>query len=248
MKMNILGGNSDEQILDLNEYRRSPSPGIDASRPKYHITTPEGDIYFKFQLTNNEICAEIVAYQLAENLDIPAAKTCLSIYKENIGIASYDIGVYEEPDDSFSYSIKDFFAIDGFIQMCLFDYLIMNEDRHAGNWGTMNNKIAPLFDHNQCFGGDAANYGYFDADHFMLAVSSAFYAENESQHRHDDILEYLVQHNSGEVKSFTGRLDKLPELRNPLLEELYSADFRRVKELYEKRILYMTKKVGEFDG
>ena len=244
--MNIFS-NGVEQILNLNEYRRSPSPGVEASRPKYQITTPEGEIYFKFQLTGNEICAEIVAAQLAENLSIPIAKTVLSKYKNNIGIASYDIGIYEEPDDSFSYSVKDFIGIEGFIQMCLFDYLIMNEDRHAGNWGISNNKVVPLFDHNQCFGGDAVNYGYFDADNFMLVVSSAFYAENDSQHRHDDILKYLVQNHTAEVKIFTAKLDKLPELKNPLLEELYSDDFKRVKLLYENRIAYMKKKVGEFD-
>ena len=245
--MNFLD-NSGEQILNLNEFRRSPSPGVEASRPKYLITTPEGEIYFKFQLTNNEVCAEVIAYQLAENLDIPVAKTCLSKYKENIGIASYDIGIYEEPDDSLSYSVKDFLGIEGFVQMCLFDYLIMNEDRHAGNWGILNNKVAPLFDHNQCFGGDAANYGYFDADHFMITVSSAFYTEDESQHRHDDILTYLFQYNADEVKDFISKLNKLPELKNPLLEELYNEDFERLKRLYEKRIAYMKKKVGEFGG
>ena len=246
--MKIFGSNGVGQILNLNEYRRSPSPGVEASRPKYQITTPEGEIYFKFQLTNNEICAEIIAAQLAENLNIPAAKTVLAKYKDNTGIASHDIGIYEEPDDSFSYSVKDFIGIEGFIQMCLFDYLIMNEDRHAGNWGILNNKVVPLFDHNQCFGGDAANYGYFDADNFMVVVSSAFYAENESQHRHDDILEYLLQYHVSEVKSFTIKLEKLPELRNALLEELYNDDFKRIKLLYEKRISYMLKKVGEFDG
>lgn len=246
--MNFLDNDSDEQILNLNEYRRSPSPGAEASRPKYHITTPDGEVYFKFQLTNNEICAEIAAYKLALNLKIPVAKTCLSKYKENIGIASYDIGIYEEPDDILSYSIEDFLAIDGFIQMCLFDYLIMNEDRHAGNWGIVNHKIAPLFDHNQCFGGDAANYGYFDADHFMMTVSSAFYAEDETQYRHDDILKYLFRHNAKEVKHFTDNLDKLPELKDSLLEELYAEDFKRIKRLYEKRICYMMKKVGELCG
>jgi len=246
--MNFLDTDGSEKILNLNEFRRSPSPGVEASRPKYQITMPEGEIYFKFQLTNNEICAEIISYQLSGNLNIPAAKTCLSKYKENIGIASYDIGVYEEPEDSLSYSVKDFIEIGGFVQMCLFDYLIMNEDRHAGNWGILNNKIVPLFDHNQCFGGDAANYGFFDADHFMFAVSSAFYSENESRYRHDDILEYLLRYNASEVIDFTDKINKLPELKNPLLEELYGADFQRIKKLYEKRISYMTKKVGEFDG
>ena len=245
--MKFLGINGSEQILNLNEFKRSPSPGVEASRPKYQITTPEGEIYFKFQLTNNEICAEIAAYQLAENLNIPAAKTCLSKYKEIIGIASYDIGIYEEPDDTVSYSIKDFFKIEGFVQMCLFDYLIMNEDRHAGNWGILNNKVAPLFDHNQCFGGDAANYGSFDANHFMFAVSSAFYAEDESRNRHDDILTFLLRNKNKEVKIFVDKIKKLPELRDLLLEELYSEDFKRVNELYKKRISHMIKRVGEFN-
>ena len=246
MALNIFDNDSAEQILDLNEFRRSPSPGMEASRPKYHITTPEGEIYFKFQLTGNEICAEIVSYQLAKNLNIPAAKTCISQYKNNIGITSYDIGIYEEPDDSISYSIKDYLKIDGFVQMCLFDYLIMNEDRHAGNWGIINNKVAPLFDHNQCFGGDAVNYGYFDADHFMVTVASAFYVEDEAKHRHDDILIYFLENNENEVKAFISNLVKLPELKNPVLEEFYAEDFRRLKKLYEKRISYMIKKAGEF--
>jgi len=245
--MNYLNNNIG-RILDLNEFRRSLSPGVEASRPKYHITTPEGDIYFKFQLTGNEICAEIVSYQLAEYLNIPAAKTCLSQYKNNIGIASYDIGIYEEPDDSFSYSIKDYLKIDGFVQMCLFDYLIMNEDRHAGNWGIINNKVAPLFDHNQCFGGDAVNYGYFDADHFMVAVTSAFYVEDEAIHKHDDILKYFLENNITEVKVFISNLVKLPELENFVLDEFYAEDFRRLKKLYEKRTAYMIKKAGDFNG
>ena len=243
--MNFLDNDTTGQILNLNEYRRSPSPGIEASRPKYQITTPNGEIYFKFQLTNNEICAELLAFQIASELGIPAAKTCLSKYKENIGIASYDIGIYTEPDDSVSYSIKDFLEIDGFIQMCLFDYLVMNEDRHAGNWGILDNRVAPLFDHNQCFGGDAANYGYFDADHFMATVTSAFYVENESQSRHDDILEYLLKYDAAKVKDFLKRAYALPKLQNALLEELYNEDFKRIKELYEKRILYMAAKAGE---
>lgn len=236
------------QILDLGEYRRSPSPGVEASRPKYQITTPQGEIYFKFRLTNNEICAELLSCQIAAALGIPAARTRLSKYKQNIGIASCDIGIYEEPDDSLSYSVKDFLGIEGFVQMCLFDYLVMNEDRHAGNWGIMGNKAAPLFDHNQCFGGDAANYGYFDADHFIAAVSSAFYVEDQSQSRHDDILKYLLEQNAAEVREFMAKIDKLPELQNPLLEELYAEDFKRAKELYEKRILYMVEKVGGLNG
>jgi len=245
--MDILDDGGCGRILNLDEYRHSPSPGAEASRPKYQITTPEGDIYFKFQLTENEICAELLAHQIAVDLGIPAAKTRLSKYKKSIGVASYDIGLYTEPDDSLSYSVKDFLKIEGFVQMCLFDYLVMNEDRHAGNWGIANGRVAPLFDHNQCFGGDAVGYGYFDADHFMVTVSSAFYIEidDELRQRHDDILAFLLKSNAAEVEDFMKRVGKLPELKNPLLEELYRDDFMCVKGLYEKRVSYMTEKVGE---
>lgn len=119
---------SNNIIFDLKEYRRSPSPGANASRPKYQIITPNGDVYFKFKMTNNEMCAEIFAYHLGEKMKIPVAITKLATYKQELGIVSYDIGSYIEPDDLTSYSIKDFLNIRGFADMCLFDYVIMNGD------------------------------------------------------------------------------------------------------------------------
>ena len=143
-----------DSLLILEKYRKSPNRGAGASRPKRVYSSPRGEIYFKFDMTYNEMCAELFSYALSFPLEVKTAEVQLAISGTVLGIASYDIGLYEEPDDRNSYSVKDFLHLKGFIQMCLFDYLIMNEDRHAGNWGIMDNGIAPLFDHNYTFGGD----------------------------------------------------------------------------------------------
>ena len=143
----------EKELLKLEQYRRSPNRGAGASRPKRSYTSPQGEIYFKFDITNNEMCAELFAYDLAKQLGIDIAVTKLANDGKVLGVASYDIGEYEEPSDLKSYSVKDFIMLDGFIEMCLFDYLIMNEDRHAGNWGIIEGRVAPLFDHNFALGG-----------------------------------------------------------------------------------------------
>ena len=68
--------------------------------------------------------------------------------------------------------------------------MIMNEDRHAGNWGIAAGKVAPLFDHNVCFGGESTPK---DPHQFMHKLTSAFEAEEQYQNRHDQILEILCQ-------------------------------------------------------
>ena len=109
-------------VLDLRSLRQSPSPASDATKPKYQLVSASGTLYFKFGLTDNEICAEIVSAILADILAVPVAKTCLAYYKNTLGVVSEDINVYEEPEDSDSYTALDFIHIPGFAEMCLFDY------------------------------------------------------------------------------------------------------------------------------
>ena len=235
--------NKSNCFLHLKEYQRSPSPGVNASRPKYQITTPNGDIYFKFKMTDNEIGAELFAYHIGQLLEIPVARTELATYKQEIGIASYDIGYFTEPDDSISYSIKDFIKVNGFIEMCLFDYLIMNEDRHAGNWGIINDSIAPLFDHNNCFGGSE---GFVDLEHFMVTVTSAFYVNTEYQQRHDLILKFLVENFNKEVISFVKKLDLLKPINDIALDYYNKQISFNLNHILKQRIEYMNRKVREF--
>jgi len=232
------------ELLDLDRHRRSPNRGAGASRPKRNYTSPQGEIYFKFGLTKNEICAELFAYDLAKQLGIDVAETRLAKSAETLGVASYDIGEHDEPkDDVESYSVKDYIGLDGFVSMCLFDYLIMNEDRHARNWGIVKGKVAPLFDHNYAFGGPD---GVSDADNFMRAVTSPFYVINENNQRHDTILLYFVKYHMHDVSLFIQELKSIRKVSNTLLEKHLANECKQLNKILFERIRYMQVKVGDF--
>jgi len=232
-------------LLILDNYHRSPIRGSGASRPKLVFTSPQGAVYFKFGMETNEICAELFAYSLAMQLDVDVAVTRLAELDGRLGIASYDIGIYEEPVDRYSYSVKDFVHVSGFAQMCLFDYLITNEDRHAGNWGIISGKVAPLFDHNYAFGGDEVIH---DVDKFMRSVTTPFYVDNENMQRHDTILEYFVRHHSKDVVVFLQKLQDISTVSNELWEENLPSDCERLRAVLSARIKYMIEKVGEYSA
>ena len=232
-------------LLILDNYHRSPIRGSGASRPKLVFTSPQGAVYFKFGMETNEICAELFAYALALQLGIDIAVTRLAVLDGRLGIASYDIGTYEEPTDKDSYSVKDFIHISGFSQMCLFDYLIMNEDRHAGNWGIVNGNVAPLFGHNYAFGGDEV---ICDVDMFMKNVTTPFYVDNEHMQRHDTILEYFVRHHGQDVKVFMEKLQNISTISNALWEENLPTECEGLKSILSDRTQYMTQRVGEYSA
>ena len=234
-----------KNVVRLDEFRRSMSPGVSASRPKYQITTPAGEAYFKFKMSVNEIGAELFTFQIGKALGLEMAETYLASYKDEVGIVSLDIGEYEEPDDIESYSVKDFLDLDGFVEMCLLDYLVMNEDRHAGNWGIRDGKVAPLFDHNNCFGGSD---GFRDFDHFMAAVTSYLYVHTEYEQRHDYILQFLVEELPEQVMRFMAKVDALPPIVDEGFEEVYPEHHAELNRLLQHRIEYMKRKVREFGG
>jgi len=230
------------ELLELDQYRRSPNLGAGASRPKRVYTSSQGEIFFKFDISKNEICAELFAYALAKKLGIAVADTKLAIADNVLGIASYDIGEYEEPSDDYSYSVKDFLNIGGFVELCLFDYLIMNEDRHAGNWGIVKSKVAPLFDHNYAFGGDTV---INDISNFMVKVTTQFYVTNENRQRHDAILLYFIKYHADDVKLFMRKIGKIGEVYDALWERHFPEDCERLNKILQKRIEYMERKVDE---
>ena len=231
------------ELLKLDSYRMSPNRGAGASRPKRNYTSPQGEIYFKFGITNNEICAELFAYDLAVQLDIDVAVTRLAMASGVLGVASYDNGGYEEIDDRLSYSVKDYVHVAGFVEMCLFDYLIMNEDRHAGNWGTKDGKVAPLFDHNYAFGGETV---IADTLNWMRTVTTPFYATDESMQRHDTILEYFAQQHPMPVREFVGKIKKIHPVTNALWLTHFECDCRRLNGILDSRIIYTIEKAGDF--
>jgi len=240
---NSLLGNNEYGIVNLDKYRKSPSPGASASRPKYVMDIDGVVAYFKFGLTAKEICAEIFAYHIAVIMGIPVAETRLAVYKQQIGIVSFDVGDYIEPSDDMSYSVKDFINIGLFVEMCLFDYLVMNEDRHCRNWGIHNGFIAPLYDHNICF---STEYNENDLEESMLHLTSAFYVDTEYEMRQDSILKYMTINYKERVIAFTDSLERLNNLAIINLEYIYPAEYNRIMEILKYRIIYMRNVVSKW--
>ena len=236
---------SETEPFALDNYRRSPNRGAGASRPKRNYTSPQGEIYFKFGITNNEICAELFSYDLAKQLEIDVAVTRLAEAGGVVGVASHDNGGYEEIDDKLSYSVKDYAHIPGVIEMCMFDYLIMNEDRHAGNWGINDGKVAPLFDHNYAFGGETP---ITDVDYWMRTVTTSFYVTDENMQRHDTILEYLTMQHFEQVMAFMKKLNKIKPVANPLWAYHFKDECEHLNKILSARVRYMVGKVGEYNA
>ena len=242
-----LGAVTTNSVVDLKHHRKSPNPGVEATKPKFQLLTPNSQIFFKFGLTDNEICAELLAYHLGTLMNIDVAKTALALYKDVVGIASWGIGDFSEPDDTVSYSILDFVHLDGFIEMCLFDYLIMNEDRHAGNWCIQNFSVAPLFDHNVCFGGENSP---IDPNSFMAKLTSPLDTGTDYNQLHDSILELLYQLEGGKVERFLSTLHGLGDASTEIdvLHKLYPKQYAIIKKLLNIRTEYMSRRVGELRG
>ena len=184
-----------------------------------------------------------MAYHIAVKLGIPIAQTKLAVYKGDIGVASYDIGEYIEPSDEVSYSIKDYLGIGLFIEMCLFDYLVMNEDRHCRNWGIQNGLIAPLYDHNICF---SIQSDITDMDYTMVHLTSAFYVNTEYEQRYDTILKFLLENFKEKVYTYLDSLDDLSDFTVPVLERVYPAEYKQIMDILKYRIKYMRMKVRKW--
>jgi len=235
---NIIDNN--DFVVDLSKYKKSMSPGAAASKPKYVIDVDGDIVYFKFRLTAEEVNAEIFAYRIAIAIGIPVALTKLATYKGEIGIASFDIGKHFEPSDEISYSIKDFLEIKLFVELCLFDYLIMNEDRHCKNWGIQDGSIAPVFDHNICF---SLSYNENNMNDAMQHLTSAFYVESENEYHQDDIIKYLAIHYENRVHAFVESLNRLSGISIPELEAIYPDEYKKTLEILKFRITYLKNEV-----
>lgn len=124
-----------------------------------------------FSNAGNEPYSEVLAQQVAEQMNYPHAEYRLTKYRgklasvcplfttDNIGLISVDQCFNHTPDID---EIRNYYHKLGFEkefdQMLIFDALTLNSDRHLGNLGFLINnddgKIlspAPLFDHNLSF-------------------------------------------------------------------------------------------------
>ena len=235
--------NPKESVIKMDKYKRSISPGVTATKPKYLLEVDDTLVYFKFGLTSDEIYAELAAYNMGLKLNIPMAKTQISEYKGSLGIASFDIGNYTEVDDSDGYSMLKYLSIDGFIDMLLFDYLIMNEDRHAGNWGVFNNKVVPLYDHNISFGATAETN---DFNYFMAHLTFPFTIHSDYDNSADKILEYICRFYSDAVKDFLMKVNELDNIETEYDAYMQKDLLKHKHDLFLYRKLYFNRLVNEY--
>ena len=147
-------------------------------REKSWMVNPNTDqVYlFKKPKTEGEMYAEVSAFKIGKNLfSLEIPYTEFAVFKEIFGTVSEsfitDLKKYEFREavdyygDSFDamnlqhYTIEKTIKIveklnikENFFDMCIFDYLIANQDRHSQNWGIITEiktgctKFAPLYD------------------------------------------------------------------------------------------------------
>ena len=235
-----------EVIIDLSNENLSPSYMASASRSKKIYLYQNQVVYYKYELTKNEIFAEVFAYLLGSQLGLNMAKVELARYKETEVIISYDIGQTKEVEEYELYSIKKYEQITGFIEMCLFDYVIMNEDRHIGNWTVLldREEVAPLYDHNHTFGGEqelAPTHENF------RNITSAFCVESDYDYFHDKILEYLYRKHKEKVEGFIKKIEGIEKIEHVLLEQIDAKKVASMNKLLQKRIADMKRSVKNYE-
>jgi len=153
---------------------------IPGTREKKFIKAHEDseiEYLLKFTKGQGEAYAEVVAYLIAINLfnvNVPEtyfakengtlgvlSKSFIDKEKNTEAVAAMDFfGPNFDPEDLSQYTIYKAYEIvenldllNDFYQMCIFDYIISNQDRHSENWEFLTNDeitpdyiFAPLFD------------------------------------------------------------------------------------------------------
>ncbi|SEK94780.1 hypothetical protein SAMN04488700_0210 [Carnobacterium iners] len=188
---------------------------------------------FKEPKIVGEMYAEVASYKIGTNvfyLNMP--KTEFAIYNNSQGIISksflqkysnfdyiesvdyfgpdFDIGnLLTYTIDSAIQIVRSFRLEYDFVSMCIFDYLIANQDRHCENWGILeskariNNKImAPIYD---C--GSSMFNGYDDAsvkdlfndkkrfEAYTNKSKSIFTVDGKRKPKSEELLKFLIKDN-----------------------------------------------------
>lgn len=193
-------------IKDVSNWKISEDWTTGTREKKWLLSEKEEKWLFKEPKIEGEMYAEVVAYLLGTkifNLEVP--ETYFAIFKGKKGVISKsfivdDIQLIEAVDffgpefnesDLKMYTIeqslevaKSFDDEATFIAMCIFDYIIANQDRHCQNWGVLQNikdvdhKMAPFYDN-----GSSLLNGYNeDKVNSMLSNTPEFEAFTNRAH------------------------------------------------------------------
>jgi len=185
---------------DISRHLSTPETTTDGMLPKYWHRISTNDIVLckggteGYSNAGLEPFAEVLAYLIAKRIgvntipyhlerrnDKPASVSRLFTTKETGLLTASRYLSYKEPGVRYismqvalEHMRKDFGDLTAFYEMCFFDYIIENGDRHLNNWGfSINNAkqeivgFAPLWDN-----GAALDYERGDEMHAQLRFAS----------------------------------------------------------------------------
>lgn len=168
------------EIIDVSNWVLASEDFITGTREKKLIKEHEKsevEYLLKFPKGQGEAYAEVVTYLLATNffnVNVPEThfareNDCLGVLSKSFideknnteAIAAMDFFGHDfDPEDLYQYTIykayeivDDFNLLADFYRMCIFDYIVANQDRHSENWELLKNDeistpyiFAPIFD------------------------------------------------------------------------------------------------------
>lgn len=185
---------------------------------------------FKKPKNNGEMYAEVITFKIGTELfglEIPYTE--FAVFQETVGTISKsfitDLKKYEFREavdyygDSFDamnlqhYTVEKTIEIvekldvkENFFDMCIFDYLIANQDRHSQNWGIITEvktdykTFAPLYDN-----GSSLLNGIKDERLLMMSkdlnmfkayhnrATSIFTINNQRKPKHLELIKFLIE-------------------------------------------------------
>lgn len=234
---------------------------------------------FKEPKIEGEMYAEVVAYLLGTkifNLEMP--KTYFAIFEGKNGIISKSFTVDDaqlieavdffgpefDEEDLSMYTIeqsleiaKSFEEEEKFIAMCIFDYIIANQDRHCQNWGVLQNpehtdrKMAPFYDNGSSLlngynenkvNSMLSNTSEFEA--FTNRAKSIFTVKQEKNPKASKLFSFLIDYNKDIFKKSFARFnhcdcDTIKKVPSNIISN-------ERKTLIAKLIIYRVVRINEY--
>lgn len=193
------------EVKDVSSWKEGTGVLTSGKRSKLWLRDPDDDnveYLFKYPKAIGEVYAEVIAYLLSKEVfDVEVPETFFAVRDGNLGALSKSFidkqektvfaesvdfyGVNFDAENLDHYTIErtinvlePFNLLEDLYKMCIFDYLIANQDRHSQNWGLLiNDKLvnyifAPLYDNGSSmfngykYGDDVINHFLKDNNRF----------------------------------------------------------------------------------
>lgn len=234
-------------ITDVSEWEINEDIWTTGTRVKNWLKHPTSEVYwlFKEPKSKGEMYAELASYKIGTDvflLDIAEIELAIcsgiegTICKSFLGEENSSLfeavdyfGAQFDENDLLMYTIesaiqiaKNFGLEKEFISMCIFDYLIANQDRHCGNWGFIETpnepdikKMAPLYDNgSSLFNGlsdEKIEQIINDEESFRAFTNRAksiFTVEGKKKPKCTKLLEFLINYDKLLFEECFGRFSE----------------------------------------